>query len=49
MVDVDEILINMSNFASEIDSGYQAIPLDNNLKLSSPINEINSNLLPFPN
>ena len=44
-----DILSNISNLTSEIISSYREIPLDRNLSVSSPIDEINMNLRTFHN
>ena len=47
MDNMDEILMSISDVTSNINSAYISIPMDNNLNLLSPIDEINSNLRPF--
>ena len=46
---IDEIISNFSNMAGEINSNYTPIPLDNNLNILSPIEEINKNLINLRN
>ena len=49
MDDYDLIMSRLSNFTTEINNTYVRHPMDNNLKNSSPINDINSKLKAFRN
>ena len=49
MDDYDLIMSRLSNFTTEINNTYVSHPMDNNLKNSSPINDINSKLKAFRN
>ena len=46
---LDNILASISNLASEINDSYHAIPLDSNLKVSSPIEDMNRKLNIYKN
>ena len=49
MSGVNEMLAHISNMANDINNSYKSIPLDLNLNILSPIEEINKNLMPFSN